>query len=183
VKKDLCKTLLVWAALLAMPPFSLAQGIGPGAAAPFFRVVSGDDKEFTLAGIKDKAAIIFYETRESKEVNRPLKEELNKFLTELPDIFNRQAVRLAVINCQGVICTGIWKQALRENSLKEGLVIYGDWDGKMAQDYGMKSEDSNFLIIDKKGTVRYFVRGQVGRDKFGEIKNLLRRLIEDGGIP
>lgn len=165
---------------MSVPPFSLAQGLNAGEQAAFFRVYSGDDKEFTFAGIKGKVAVIFYETKESKEVNRPLKEELNRFLAELPDASKRQVARLAVINCQGVFLTGIWKQALRENSQKEGLTIYGDWDGKMAQDYGMQPEASNFLIIDKKGVIRYFAKGPAPKEKFGEIKDLLRRLAENG---
>ena len=50
----------------------------------------------------------------------------------------------------------------------------------MFKEYGMKAEDSNFLIIDKQGIIRYSATGKIDPDQFDRIKELLFTLIQQG---
>ena len=43
----------------------------------------------------------------------------------------------------------------------------------MFKEYGMKAEDSNFLIIDKQGIIRYSATGKIDPGQFDRIKELL----------
>ena len=128
--------------------------------------------------IREKIKIIFYETKDVVEKNRQLKDELKKFYNEQPDTVKEHIVRLAIINCSGAFWpfTGIWESKLRDNSKKEGITIYGDWNGKMFSDYRMKDEESNVLIIDKKGIIRYIASGKVEDKEINKIKELLKKI-------
>jgi len=92
---------------------------------------------------------------------------------------SRNAERLLVYLCAYAFAAavwplqGIWKRELRKNSRQEGLTIYGNWNGRMLSAYGMKGGDSNLLIIDKKGVIRFFRSGAIPPDVIKEIQELL----------
>lgn len=163
---------------LLLPVDSIAGGLEAGTNAPFFEVKSGDGKELTLDMVRGKVIVILYETKDVVEKNRKLKSELKKFYDEHPGNINQLIVTLPVITCSSVFWpfTRIWRSKLRENSNKEGITIYGDWDGKMFSDYKMEDGESNVIIIDRKGTIRLFVSGKVEKEKIDGIKELLEEL-------
>lgn len=163
---------------LLLPDVSIAEGVNLGILAPYFKVKSGDDKTLTLDMIKGKVIVMFYETKDVVRRNRELKEELNKFYSNQPDEVKEFIVKLPVINCSSAFWpfTEIWKRKLRENSKRKGITIYGDWDGKMFSDYKMKDNESNVLIIDKKGIIRYITSGKVEDMEINKIKELLKEI-------
>jgi len=156
-----------------------AEGIGIGVKAPFFRVKSGAGEEVTLDSTRGRVIAIVYETKDIVEKSRTLKRELNQCYDELSFGLRKSILRLPVINCSSAFwpITEIWKSKLRENSAKEGLTLYGDWDGSMFSRYKMKDNETNVVIIDKKGIIRYFERGKLGDDEIYRIKSLLTELI------
>lgn len=175
MKKAILIILTLRVVLIAV---SFGEGLKIGTKAPSFEVKSGDNKILTLDMIKGKIIVIFYETKDVVEKNRQLKDELNKFYNEQPDTVKELIVRLAVIDCSSAFWpfTEIWKSKLKENSKKEGITIYGDWDGKMKSSYKMKGEESNIVIIDRSGIIRYFASGKVNVDEIDKIKELLKGL-------
>jgi len=148
-----------------------------GTQAPFFSVKSGDDEELTLDMLKSKVAVVFYETKEVVEKNRPLKNALNRLLRDkiLPA---GSSVGVAIVDCSSAFWpfTRIWKTRLKENSEKEGLTIYGDWNGKMARAYNMKRGESNVILIDSDGVVVYCHAGKINDDGISRIEQLLKKL-------
>lgn len=127
-----------------------------GNKAPDFRVVSGDGREMSLAQLSGKTVVLLYETRHSKEQNRLFKREMMKSYRAEPARYAEVRV-LPVINCRAAfpLVRGIWKKKLVEHSRKEGIVIFGDWDGSLADSYGMKPDASNVVVIGKDGFVRF----------------------------
>jgi putative endonuclease len=165
--------LFILAAVLFSPALTQAQGIQAGSPAPYFKVLSGSNEELALDDIKGKVAVIFYETKDVIERNRPLKDELNRFYDAQTDSAKKLILRVPVINCKGVFFTDIWKNNLKQSSQKEGLTIYGDWDGKMSLAYGIQDRESNLIIIGRDGRVKYFFAGAVEEKDFGLVKDLL----------
>ncbi|MFH1684330.1 MAG: YtfJ family protein [Candidatus Margulisiibacteriota bacterium] len=167
---------IVFVASLAIVSF--AAGLELGSKAPFFKVKSGAGEELTQEMIKEKVIVIFYETKDVVERNRQLKNELNKFYDEQPDAVKKNIVRLPIINCSGAFWpfSLIWESSLKENSKKEGLTIYGDWNGKVFSNYMMKDNESNVAVIDKKGMLRYIAFGKIEAEEINKIKELLRGL-------
>ena len=165
---------------LGFSSLCLAANEKVGKKAPFFSVKSGDDKELTLDMLKGKVAIIFYETKEVVEKNRALKEALKK-LGRDESYRSAASVAVAVADCSGAFWpfTRIWRNKLVENSKKEGLTIYGDWDGKMSSDYGMKPDESNVIVVDGEGVIRYFKAGEIDSQGIDELKELLATLVSE----
>ena len=171
---------LIGAALLSIGFFISAVPGGAdqhqiGHKAPPFQVSSGDDQTLTAEDLTGKITLLFYESREAAEKNRSLKNLLNAFYRQQAPELRQNIRRVAVINCTAAVwpLQGIWKRELRKNSRQEGLTIYGDWDGRMLSAYGMKGGDSNLLIIDKKGVIRFFRSGAIPPDVIKEIQELL----------
>jgi len=166
--------------LFSLNPFCV-YGVEVGTEAPFFKVKSAVGQELTLAMLKGKVITLFYETREVVETNRTLKEALKNFFQHQPGPVEKQFARVPVVNCCQADwpITKVWQYKLHENSEKEGLTIYGDWDGKMFSDYGMKDKESNFVIIDNKGIIRYIASGKIGDEEITRIKDLLNQLVTE----
>ncbi|HPO45070.1 MAG TPA: redoxin domain-containing protein [Spirochaetota bacterium] len=170
-------TAALFTALAAFQfPCQATGGTLVGNPAPDFKVMSGDNKALALSDIKGKTAVLFYESKNAVEQNRKLKTALNGFYDRQPDGIKAGIARIAVIDCKGVLFGGAWKKNLRDNSAKEGMTIYGDWDGKMSADYMAKEGASNFIIIDRDGTVRYSASGRIEDGEIGAIEGLLKGL-------
>jgi peroxiredoxin len=169
--------------LLGLGLFSLKSWgafLTPGKPAPNFLVESGDDQKLSLNMIRGKVVVFFYEFRRSLGQNHDLKDVLKQFYRDQPANIRKEVFRLVVINCTKSIwpTIPIWKSRLREHSSEEGFTIYGDWTGKMFTDYQIKDGDSNFLIIDKQGIIRYAATGKVSPGQFEKIKQLLLTLVQ-----
>jgi peroxiredoxin len=150
-----------------------------GNQAPNFMVESGDNQKLTLDMIHGKVIVLFYESRHVIKKNFELKNKLTDLYREQPQNIKNEIVRLLVIDCYEACWpfTPIFKSKLIENSRNEGFTIYGDWNGKMFADYLMQRNESNFIIIDKKGIVRYTATGKIANAHFDKIKDLLLTLV------
>lgn len=153
-----------------------------GEPAPNFLVESGDSRKLSLDNVRGRVVVLFYESRHVIKKNFGLKDELTRLYLAQPEAIQRDIFRLVVIDCSEAIfpTLPIWKRQLRANSRKEGFTIYGDWNRTMFKEYGMKAEDSNFLIIDKQGIIRYSATGKIDPSQFDRIKELLFTLIRQG---
>ncbi len=136
----------------------------------------------SLSLLRDKVVIIFYETKNTKviEKNRDLKTMVNHFY-ELHPSARKQISILVIIDCAGASWPfkGIWKKKLADNSQKEELTVYGDWDGSFAGDYQVVEDETNFILIDKKGIIRYYKPGRIEQEEFEKIETLLEVLTKE----
>lgn len=150
-----------------------------GKPAPFFSILSSDDEILVPDMFKGKVAVIFYETREASKKNGDIKDRFNQLYERQEERVRRSIVRIPVFNCSRVIwpVTLVWKSALKSNAKRVGMTLYGDWDGRMAKDYRMVDDESNCIIIDKKGIVRYTSVGRITDRQFQEIEELLDTLV------
>jgi hypothetical protein len=169
------------ALLLVTAPLCFAQSPQAllGKLAPSFSIRSGDDKELTLEMVKERVLVIFYETREASRKNSDMKDRLNLLYDRQDENTRHLIVRLPVFNCSRVIwpVSLVWKESLQKHSKRVGITLYGDWDGQMARDYQMKDNESNVVIVDKRGMVRYTSFGRISEHQFAEIEELLDVLV------
>jgi hypothetical protein len=173
---------LAWYLVMALPLSGWGSYLQPGTRAPGFRVTSADDELLTLEMIRGKVIVLFYESRDVIRKNIDLNNALKDLHAAQPPEIRNQIFRLVVVDASDAfwVTRGIWNRRLRELSRKEGFTIYGDWDRQMFLDYRMRGGDSNFLIIDKQGVIRYSASGKISMDQFDRIKNLLLELIDQG---
>ena len=121
-----------------------------------FEVESGDGQKLSHRDLTGGVAVIMYERKEDVEKNRPLKDALNRLAKRQAGRAARwKAVPIVDTSSDNFITRPIWRRQLRKNSAKEGLTIYGDWDGTAAKALQVDRRDVNVLVTDSKGTVRY----------------------------
>ena len=178
-KQGLAKSVLVSAVLLicSLAPTGAQAILSTGEPAPSFSVVSGDNKKVSLDTLKGKVVVLFYATRDTVEVNDALVRYLDTLYAAQPQNIQNQIFRLLVVNAMEATAVTTWKEKLSETSAKLKVTIYGDWTGSMFAGYRMRDNDSNFVIIDKKGIVRFAASGKIANSRFEAIKKLLLELV------
>ena len=172
------KSVLIAAALLVwiLVPTGAQAILAISEPAPSFSLVSGDNKKVTLDMLKGKVVVLFYATRDTVEVNDALSRYLDTLYAAQPQNIQNQIYRLLVVNAMEATAVTTWKEKLNETSAKLKVTIYGDWTGGMFAAYRMRDNDSNFVIIDKKGVVRFAASGKIANSRFEAIKKLLLEL-------
>ena len=178
----LAKSVLIAAALLVwvLAPTGAQAILGTGEPAPSFSLVSGNNKKLSLDMLKGKVVALFYATRDTVEVNNELQHYLDTLYAAQPQNIQNQIFRLLVVNAMEATAVTTWKEKLNETSAKLKVTIYGDWTGGMFAAYRMRDNDSNFVIIDKKGIVRFAASGKIANSRFEAIKKLLLELATGG---
>ena len=177
-KQAVAKSVLIAAALLVwiLVPTGAQAILGTGEPAPSFSLISGDNKKVSLDMLRGKVVALFYATRETVNVNDELQHYLDTLYAAQPQNIQNQIFRLLVLNTMEATSLTTWKEKLSETSAKLGITIYGDWSGGMFGAYRMRDNDSNFIIIDKKGIVRFAASGKIANSRFEAIKKLLLEL-------
>jgi hypothetical protein len=179
VRPARAKSVLIAAALLVwiLAPTGAQAILAPGEPAPSFSLESGNNKKLTLDMLKGKVVVLFYATRDTIEVNEALSRYLDRVYAAQPQNIQNQIYRLLVLNAMEAAAVTTWKEKLNETSEKMKITIYGDWTGSMFVAYRMRDDDSNFVIIDKKGVVRFSASGKVANSRFEAIKKLISELV------
>ena len=174
----MAKSVLIAAALLVwiLVPTGAQAILGTSEPAPSFSLVSGNNKKLTLDMLRGKVVVLFYATRDTVEVNDDLQHYLDTLYAAQPQNIQNQIFRLLVVNAMEATAVTTWKEKLNETSAKLKVTIYGDWTGGMFAAYRMRDNDSNFVIIDKKGIVRFAASGKIANSRFEAIKKLLLEL-------
>jgi len=177
-KQAMAKSVLIAAALLvwSLAPTGAQAILATSEPAPSFSLVSGDNKKLTLDMLKGKVVALFYATRETVQVNDDLQHYLDTLYAAQPQNIQNQIFRLLVLNTMEATSLTTWKEKLSETSAKLKITIYGDWTGGMFAAYRMRDNDSNFIIIDKRGIVRFAASGRIANSRFEAIKKLLLEL-------
>ena len=171
-------TLLIFITCLQ---FSAHASILPaGTKAPAFKVTSGDNLQMSLDMLQGRVIMLFYENKDVVEKNRKLKNTLLAFEKAQTSAKQNILVGLPVIDCSGAFFpfTGVWKQQLVQATKKEGLIIYGDWDGKVKSAYQAIDKDSNFFLIDQSGIIRYSLSGQADSNDINAVLKIIKQLLK-----
>jgi len=178
-RQAMAKSVLGATALLvcSLVPTGAQAILATSEPAPSFSLVSGDNKKLTLDMLRGKVVVLFYATRDTIEVNDALSRYLDTLYAAQPQNIQNQIYRLLVLNAMEATAVTTWKEKLSETSAKLKVTIYGDWTGGMFAAYRMRDNDSNFVIIDKKGVVRFAASGKIANSRFEAIKKLLLALV------
>ncbi len=177
-KQAMVKSTLIAAVLLvwSLVPTGAQAILGTSEPAPSFSLVSGDNKKLTLDMLSGKIVVLFYATRDTVHVNDDLQHYLDALYDTQPKNIQNQIFRLLVVNAMEATDLTAWKEKLRETSAKLNITCYGDFTGGMYAAYRMRDNDSNFIIIDKRGIVRFAASGRIDNSRFEAIKKLLLEL-------
>lgn len=152
-----------------------------GMVAPPFSVETADGKVTDNGVLKGKVVVLFYESKDAMDKSRPLKNHLNGFYARLETEMQNTMERMAVLACRGVVwpVKEIWKKRMLEESRQWGVPVYGDWDGVMEKAFGFDAEDTNLIVMDRHGVVRYASTGAVSPREADALVNLLAKLLKN----
>ncbi|MBN2882263.1 MAG: hypothetical protein JXN10_01940, partial [Clostridia bacterium] len=123
--------------------------------------------------------VLFYETKDTTELNRMAKDQLNALFETLSSAQKEDIIRLPVIDCSAAFWPfiSVWKNKLMENAKIEGMDIYGDWDGSVKPLFSFQNKKTYLVIIDRNGTVCFFEEGQLPQSKIDLARSLLLSLL------
>jgi peroxiredoxin len=180
--RKLVLLIIIALGLGILAPESWGSSLTSGKPAPPFRVESGDGQKLSLDKVRGRVVVLFYENRHVTKKNSALKDELTRIYLAQSKPVKQGIFRLVVIDCAEACLPTLplWKRALNDHSEKEGFTIYGDWQRTMYKDYFMKADDSNFLVIDQQGIIRYSATGKVDPCQFEPIIELILGLAKAG---
>jgi predicted transcriptional regulator len=151
-----------------------AEAATVGEEAPNGKVVDVDDNKLWMRDLAGKTVIVFYEDKDSGEVNRALKDELKKLMGE----DGMSAIRVVPIadvsEYNSWPARGFVKDAIREESKKNGLTIWCDWDASYRKAYDLEKGTSNVVVIGKDGLVKVSTSGAVKESRRKEILAMLK---------
>ena len=149
-----------------------------GKAAPDFAVTSGDGVTLARAALAGRVAILFYETRETIDANRALKKRLAELVAS-SRIRPGEIAFVAVADATRAnwLTRTTWRRGLRVASKREGVTVYGDWDGKMREAYGMARGESNVILVDRSGVMRFRARGTLEDEQLDSVIALVADIL------
>ena len=161
---------------LVTPAFSLEKGD----IVPPFTVLSHEGEPFTEENLLGKLSVVFYDTRHTASWNNDLKYAIGEFREKhLPLLANLEVIQIIDASSANFLTRSIWKRKLRENARKYGVTLYADWSGGMRRDFSFSARESNVLVVDTHGTVRYTFRGKVPENEKNQLFSLLLTLGEE----
>jgi predicted transcriptional regulator len=126
----------------------------PGDPAPDAQARNTDDDVLSVSSLRGRVALIFYEDRDSTDVNKPLKDALARQLAA-----GERRTDAVVHAVADVSAFNIWplrkvvNEAVRHKERGTGWRVYLDWDGTFRRAFGFKSGDSNVLLLDAEQRV------------------------------
>ena len=170
-------------AVFFVSPVWAARDRWVGREVPYFRVEAGDGKILDAKMIRGKVTVLFYECKEALSKSRPLKKVLNAYYQEQTKEMNGHLIVLPVINATSGAAwpwKGLWKKALTEQSQRVGVTVYADWDGKMCSAFAMNGNDTNLVIVDKNGVIRFHRTGAISPEQADAIRILLEQIVNEG---
>ena len=175
--------------IFSLSTLSLALGVLPAAtafavpkegdAAPNARVEDADGRSTELKTWKGKPILIVYEDKDSAQQNAALKEDLAKLAKG-----DRYKSRVALAAVADVSSYDFWpvkgfvKDAIRDESKKQGTTIYCDWSGSFRTTYKLRRGVSNVVLIGKDGLVLFAAEGAVPAPQRKRLIKLLSEQIE-----
>ena len=171
-------TTLVWMTLaLTLVPGAFAQAT-LGAPLPALTARSGDGQVLSPNQMKDHVVVLYYETKELKELNREAKVELAKVYDGLPERARALVFRLPLVDASSAFwpITSIWESNLVKNSKIEGLTIYGDWDASARKALGFSENEAYVVVTDRLGVVRWVQKGRLSSSDIQKLETLLTTL-------
>lgn len=177
--RTLISTGLFIAFLFLYPPFGSALRVGD--TIPAFTVIFPGEREDEILTEKDlygKVTVLFYDSRHTAPTNNDLKYAIQDFQkAHPPDPAPLEIVQIIDASSANIFTRTIWKRKIRENAKRYGVPIYADWTGAMRRDLALSPKESNILIIDPEGTVRFVHRGNLKGEDRERLFAVLRTLM------
>jgi hypothetical protein len=150
-----------------------------GSKAPNAKLEDADGRVLWMKSLKGKPTLIVYEDKDSATQNQPLKNDLAKLAKG--DKYKSKVALAAVADVSSYDfwpVKGFVKDAIREESKKQGTTIYCDWDASFRSAYKLKEGTSSIVLVSREGDVLFAAEGALSADDRKRLLDLLRDQVE-----
>ena len=150
-----------------------------GDAAPNARIEDADGRALELKAFKGKPILIVYEDKDSAGQNQLLKDALSKLAKG--DRYKTAVVLAAVADVSAYDfwpVKGFVKDAIREESRKQGTTIYCDWSGAFRGAYRLRPGVSSVVLVGRDGHVLFAVEGAASAEQRQRLVSLLKAQVD-----
>lgn len=177
------KSLLATCAFTALPVlFGLsAHAANVGSAVPAnLPLVDAWDRADDTSRLRGMPMLVVYEDKDSAKQNEALKGELADLAKG-----DRYKSRIALVAVADVSSYDFWpargfvKSAIKEESSKQSVAIYCDWNGNVRNALGLRRGSSNVILVGRDGIVKFSYAGAIPPEKRRQLISLLRSEVED----
>ncbi|MDC3961659.1 YtfJ family protein [Polyangium jinanense] len=158
------RTLLTFGITLlaatTLPSATALAVLSEQSAAPNARVEDADGKAVEIKSLKGKPIVIVYDDRTSAPKSEAFRRDLVKLLKSGP-----YASKVSLLLVADVSPYDFWpargsvKDAVREETKKQGTTVYCDWTGGMRSAYKLKNEITSVVMVGKDGKVMFAKEG------------------------
>jgi hypothetical protein len=165
------------AAVLAVATFVSPARALPhiGAVHPEVRLRDSWDRTTLLSRFRGVPTLLLYEDKASTTENARLKAELA--VLARGDSYKRSVALVAVADVSGYDywpVRGFVKDAIQDESNKQGTIIYCDWDGGVRSALGLEKDKSNVVLYGRDGKVLFASSGPLDAAGRSRLLALLR---------
>ena len=158
-----------------------AKAIEVGESAPPFKVYAGEKETIQLSDFFGKVIILTYESKDMVDKNSKFKEIVTeRFLRNK----ERDFAIVPVISCFEFFwpLKRFCMTEVQRNAGRLRLRLYVDRTGDMFSDYSLKKKESNAVIIDKRGIIRYIHSGKIDEEDIPEVIGLAEKLEKEQAV-
>lgn len=182
--KPVLRSLLAAGALASSAALLVGEAAAvprEGDPAPNAVLEDADGRRSEIAKLRGRPVLIMYEDRDSAKQNEPLKNELRALARG--DRY-KSAITLAAV--ADVSAWDFWpakgfvKDAIRDESKKQGTTIYCDWTGAFRGAYKLRRGVSNVVLIGKDGRVLFAASGPMAADQRKKLIDVIKAQVEGG---
>ncbi len=150
-----------------------------GDDAPNGKVEDADGKAIETKALKGKPLLIVYEDRDSATQNEKLKKELGELAKG--DKYKSKVALAAVADVSSYDfwpAKGFVKDAIREESKKQGTTIYCDWNASFRKAFKLSKGKSSIVLVGKDGKVLFAGEGSLSEADRKKVLALLKSQVE-----
>lgn len=173
-RKSIMSTLAAVTLSVGLSTPMVAEAVAPGDRAPEAKVADADDHWLSMSDLRGSPVVVFYEDKDSRDVNAALKGDVAHLMAE----DGMGAIRVIpvadVSEYDSWPSRGFVKKAVREESKKAGLTIYCDWDASFRRTYALEKGQSNVVIVGRDGVVKAAMSGPLSASARADVVALLR---------
>ncbi|MEZ4298431.1 MAG: YtfJ family protein [Polyangiaceae bacterium] len=150
-----------------------------GQDAPNGKVEDADGKALETKNLKGKPILIVYEDRDSAAQNEKLKKQLGELAKG-----DKYKTKIALAAVADVSSYDFWpakgfvKDAIREESKKQGTTIYCDWNASFRKAFKLTKGKSSVVLVGKDGKVLFAGEGSLSDSDRKKLVELLKAQVE-----
>lgn len=135
---------------------------------------SADGATFDLSAHPGKCLLVFYEDKDARTQNQPLKDRLWKSMDQRQGKDSMLIVAVADVSAfNWWPARKVVSAAIREESRKLGATIWCDWDGSFGREIGAAKGASNVMVVGRDGAILFKHSGAVPAEEIDRVIAML----------